>query len=506
MINSEKKSHYGIILLGFVFILASFQLIFDFHKPVLKIWDEASSATNAVQMLINKSYLSVTVSEMPDKEYDTLPPMNIWTKVIAYKLFGVNEFSVRLQSVIAALLTFLLFMYFSKKHLNEHYFAIFALLIAATTIGFNGYHVARNGDPETLLILFTSLYFFSTFLLLEEYPKGRNKYLFLTGLGIFMALFTKSVAGLVPLAGIIVYALFTRNTYQLLRDYRFHLTWIAVIALLAVYYLTRNYFEPGYLDRSIFREMSLYHTFPYDPKHPEATFYLKYLSSEAFFPFFYLIPLTIPAFFMAQNQIQKKLILYSFSSGFFFIAIHSTSITKNEWYIAPVYPFIWSLLAVSLTSIVQYLLQPTATLNRFLRGSLLIVLIVGLGYVVYLNYPVIYKTNQGYKTWTYDPEREGDLLRSIKGKTDKHSNIVIVSDQHPRQMLFYIKKYELERGDTTLITKTISDELIGKKILVCRSSLKKAIDTLYQYQKLDGDKYGSLLLIDSKKIPTQSLD
>ncbi len=490
----------ALALLVISFSLALFQVLYDFHKPVLKIWDEASSATNAVQMLINKSYLSVTVAEMPDKEYDTLPPLNIWTKVLSFKLFGVNEFSVRLQSILAALLVFLIFIKFSINHLKEYLFAIFFLLIVASTKGFNGYHVVRNGDPESLLILFTSIYFLSFFLLLEEYPKGRNKYLLLLGSSIFLATFSKSVAGIAPLAGIFVYALFQKKTYLLLKDYRFHITWLSVILLLATYYLIRNFYEPGYFQNSILRELSLYKSFPYDPKHPEATFYLTYLSKQAFFPYFYMLPLAIPAYFITQNKTIKRLLIYSFSASFFFILAHSSAITKNEWYIAPAYPFLWTLLALSLSIILHSLIENKFSLHVAVKYALIAILVGGLSTIYYLNFKDIFKENQAYKIWTYEPEREGNLLRKVKSKSTNHPDIVILSDQHPRQMLFYAKKYEFERGDRTVILKNISDTIIGKKVLVCRPPLKKAIDTLYNFQKLDGDYYGNLLFIESKKI------
>jgi len=500
MTKSIKKYNNLIIsVLTAVFLaLAIFQVAYNIDKPSIKIWDEASSATNAIEMLETGSYWIVLHDGKPTHAVDSLPPLNLWTKVVSYKIFGINEFGVRFPSIMAALIIMLVFIRFGNRFLKNHLFTIIALFLIATTKGFNVYHVIRNGDPEALLLLFVSIYFLVFFVILERYPRKRIWYLFILGASVFFAMFTKSVAGLAPLAGIFVYALFQKNTYLLLKDYRFHLTWMGALALFASYYLIREQYDPGYIREGFLRELGLFDKASLYVKHPEKDFYFTYLMKVGFYPYFYMIPLSLIVLLFGENKRAKKLIIYALSASIFFVLGHSMAVTKNEWYISPIYPFLWALMAITYAELISILHRFISHKVNYTRIAYPIAIILIL-FFYRDQYLQIFKANEKYKSYTYHLEREGTFYRDIKLQSNQYKNITIISKNHPRQMKFYTRKYHYLYGDNTQIIKSPNASIIGDTVLVCMKEIKKEIDSGYKYSILEEDKYCKLIYIESKK-------
>ena len=89
-------------------LLISFTSVIFFINlggPGIYSAQEGRAAIVARNMLKNGNYLNVTISGEPETEK---PIMAYWFYAIAGKIFGVNEFSVRLPSVIAAIATVIL--------------------------------------------------------------------------------------------------------------------------------------------------------------------------------------------------------------------------------------------------------------------------------------------------------------------------------------------------------------------------------------------------------------
>ena len=97
----------SVLILG----LGSYLIIDDFYEEQIKIWDEASSAKNAIDMLKNGNFFIQYDDGNPVRD-DLKPPFVLWLKMISYKIFGINEVSVRLPSIIASVLTLLVIWYF----------------------------------------------------------------------------------------------------------------------------------------------------------------------------------------------------------------------------------------------------------------------------------------------------------------------------------------------------------------------------------------------------------
>jgi len=93
------------------------------------------------------------------------PPLHYFFMIIAYKIFGVNEFAARFFSVVTGLLTVLLTYFYTKKLINPFTaFCTAVVLVVSSHFLFE----FRLAVPDPYLIFFITLGLFSSFTWLQE--------------------------------------------------------------------------------------------------------------------------------------------------------------------------------------------------------------------------------------------------------------------------------------------------------------------------------------------------
>ena len=485
------------LLLALLLAAAIFQVIHHVDRGTVNIWDEASSAQNAIEMLSNNNYIVVHHDGEPDHN-DTRPPMAVWTKVISYKLFGINELSVRIPSIIAVILTMLFLLAFSLLFIRDLRYGIAILLLIACTAGYNVSHVARTGDPDALMVFFVSAYILAYFIILETIPKASNRYFIILGLAIGAAYYTKSVLGLAPLAGLSIYTFTQKNGYRLLKDIRFHLSWAATLIIILLYYVIREQFDPGYIYAVFIEEFKVINK-PRWIKHPETAFYFNYLREIGFKPFFFFlfIPL-VPMLFSNNNRI-RRLLLYTLLGASAFLVGSSFVTIKNEWYIASIYPFLWLYLGVGFVELLKMILVIAD--NKFIQTTIFLAIIGFLMIFYFPTYKGILEKNTHFEgKYIYSMNREGHFLNLLKMDHPEYKELSVVTYENPRQVKFYAKKYHYLDSTMVYIDSTINDRLIGHKVIVCNDSLEKQLKEKYLYYILDTGRYCHLYEIVGKYI------
>ena len=75
-------------------------------------WDENIYAEASRQMMVRGDYLNVVVN---GHTFSEKPPFFFWEQVLAYKLFGVNEFAARFPSAVAGIVMILLFYHIGSR-------------------------------------------------------------------------------------------------------------------------------------------------------------------------------------------------------------------------------------------------------------------------------------------------------------------------------------------------------------------------------------------------------
>jgi 4-amino-4-deoxy-L-arabinose transferase-like glycosyltransferase len=138
-----------------VLTLACFNLTFRLGRERLTEWDEGLYAETAFEMLQNDEWIATTSGGRLDYS-NSKPPLNVWLMALSMKSFGISLVSIRVASVIAALLTVLVLLLWTWRRFGPRV-SVLSALVLSTTFGFLYVHSGRSGNPDALLTLFMLL-------------------------------------------------------------------------------------------------------------------------------------------------------------------------------------------------------------------------------------------------------------------------------------------------------------------------------------------------------------
>jgi len=180
--------------------------------PSLWDIDEGNNAEAAREMYESGNWIVPTFNFVlrVDK-----PALLYWLQMLAYHTFGINEFSARLPSALAALCSVLLTYELGRK-LFGAVVGLYAGLVLVSSVLFCV--SAHFANPDALLNACTVL----TFLFFwRDYERGGNGWLVLCGISTGLAMLAKGPVGLIlPSAAALLFLLWSR---QLRRYFRPHL-------------------------------------------------------------------------------------------------------------------------------------------------------------------------------------------------------------------------------------------------------------------------------------------
>jgi 4-amino-4-deoxy-L-arabinose transferase-like glycosyltransferase len=139
-----------------VLAIAAFNLFFRLDREIVTEWDESLYAITAGETARHGNWLATTLNGQVDY-YNTKPPLNVWLIAVAFKTFGVNFFSLRLASALAAWTTVLVLLVWGRRAFGSAT-ALFAGLVLSCAFGFIYVHSGRSANTDalfTLLVLLT---------------------------------------------------------------------------------------------------------------------------------------------------------------------------------------------------------------------------------------------------------------------------------------------------------------------------------------------------------------
>ncbi len=121
------------------------------------------------------------------------PPMIYWAQAASVKLFGLNEFALRLPSVLASIAWLLLLFGFARRYFNSSV-AWYAVFFIATSLQTS--IVAKAAIADALLNLFVTLAMFGIY---AYYRHQRKRDIYLTFMSMALGFLTKGpIAILIP--------------------------------------------------------------------------------------------------------------------------------------------------------------------------------------------------------------------------------------------------------------------------------------------------------------------
>jgi len=160
----------------------------------LSTWDEGFYGNLARHMVqdgywvVPHMYYAIGLNEVGFEPWLRLPPLGIWIQAISMLVFGVNEFAVRFQSALASVLTVLV-VYAIGRTVTTRRGGFFSGLVYLTTpYVYSGFNAGRDGGLDALLVLFGTLFVYTTLLAVK---RQNPSWLYFTGLFGGLAVLTK---------------------------------------------------------------------------------------------------------------------------------------------------------------------------------------------------------------------------------------------------------------------------------------------------------------------------
>lgn len=215
----------------YLLLLALGGILFVTNLGGASLWDldEGRNATCALEMMEAGTWIVPTFNAQlrVDK-----PALLYWLQITAYQLLGVNEFSARLPSALAALLTVLL-TYELARSLFGRGTGLLAGVIVASTPMLCG--AARFANPDALLNLFTVL---TLTLFWRGHDRPRALWFAGVGAAAGFAVLAKGPVGVVLPATVAGLYLLWERRWLLLFDRRWGLAVLALSLIALPWYIT----------------------------------------------------------------------------------------------------------------------------------------------------------------------------------------------------------------------------------------------------------------------------
>lgn len=456
-----------------LFILLLFPVFGCLSKLPILLWDESRLAINAIEMSQSNNWLVTTYNLEPD-HWNTKPPLLIWIQALMIKVFGISELSIRLPIAIAVFCT-LMFMYsFVKKWTKQNLLAALIVFVLVNTSGYMTTHVARTGDYDGLLVMFTTLFSLTYFNYLETF---KPKYLYLFFLFLALGVLTKSIAGLIFIPGLFIYTLLDKKVLSVIKSKHFYFGIVLFLGMVLPYYFLREKYDPGYLNAVFENEIGgRFNKGLEDHNKPFYQYFFLIIGQQ----YYYWLGLTLILVsfkYYKSNGIVKKINRFSAIVSFSFLIIISISKTKLGWYDAPIFPFFAIITGTALFNFIVAIKDKQwyqTHRNKKLVLPFILLLLFAYPYGDRINREIISKQYS-------ELDRFGYFIRE-QIKQQKLNNVVVVSDQYTPTIDYYVhyaqsQNIELKKDNTWNIK-------IGDTVAFYENEVLEKLNKQFEFRSL----------------------
>lgn len=326
--------------------VAALALFYRLGALPVQVWDEGRLANNALEMSEHGFSLVTTYDGMPD-HWNTKPPLLIWLMAWSIQVFGPSEWSIRLPSVVAGLLTAIVVFWFCAARVKSPAVGFAAVLMLMSAPGYvqgtdfwsnpgemlQG-HAARSGNYDAVLALFTTLFLIAGYLCISGRSAIHRGWLVICACGVLLAFLTKSVQALIFLPALVGYAAYRGKLRSLLGSRTMWLCGAIVILVCIGYYIAREHVDPGFIQAAFAFDFGRYSAVS-DGHRGDWSYYLWQ---------YRLFPTIVPFLVIGAAQAlvdtgeRRELSVYIASVSAFYLVVISLSATKLWWYAIPLVP------------------------------------------------------------------------------------------------------------------------------------------------------------------------
>ncbi len=217
-------------------IFTLFTLFLPLSVAPLFDLDEGAFSEATREMLRGRNYITTYLDG--NLRFDK-PILIYWLQAFSVKIFGLNEFALRLPSALAGSL-WALFIYKFTEYKFDKKSAYYATIFMLSSLQIN--LITKAAIADSLLNLFIATSIFTIYIYIEERGK---KYLYYTYALIALGVLTKGpVAIMVPLVTVAIY-LSIKKEFKLLFSTIFNPIGIAIFIAIASPWYILEYLEQG---------------------------------------------------------------------------------------------------------------------------------------------------------------------------------------------------------------------------------------------------------------------
>lgn len=338
--KKTAKAPISATLVPILCLMGLLYFLFFFHLGSYSLFDmdEPRYAEAAREMVESGNWITPTFNY--DLRFDK-PVFFYWLIAIAYKLFGVSEFSARLFSAISASMMVLLTYGFARFWVSPR-FGLLSALVLATSMEVIG--LARMSVTDMTLSFFMTATTLTLFLVAHH----SRKWWLVAGILSGLAVLTKGPVGIVvPGAILVLYAMVTGRL-----KHCFFTPWFAA-ALAACVAVAIPWYILAYLENGkIFLDALFLHNFTrYSDVvsgHDQPWYFYSLVLIAGFLPWSVFLPASLTywfkqlktkgAFLSGDTPMLANMVLFAALWAVFVFVFFSVAQTKLLTYILPMFP------------------------------------------------------------------------------------------------------------------------------------------------------------------------
>ncbi len=449
-----------------------FPLFLHLDWQPINNWDESLFAMRAAYMAEEGKYMRDYTLWVDDgmQHRSTKPPFTTWIQVAFIKLLGINELALRLPIALCSLGIVFLFLWFSKKALGNIHIGYCAGFVLVTSLGFMREHAARTGDHDAAL----AFYMIAGTLAFYQYIEATDDRKRLGWLAMLTAftiacVLTKYAFGLLYFPAFLIYAIYKKQFWNLVKRGS---TWLALLVVAAalgswLWYIERQL--PGFVERAFFHEMADRYTTTYmGHDHPWTHYFERFWNKDFFMPWLLMLPGPLAMLFMKERSPIRDASLLAFLCAAVQLLFVATSGTMTEHYDVVAYAPMALLAGIGLFQVCDAVVRfwkggnhrPAAFTAAFSICLFLFVL------PYYRIIDRVYKPKMPDRTMSY-----GYLLRKVLEKKPEFKTFTIIAPVHTGQVNFYAGLLNRKGGYDIRINEHPKLVEVGDTIVACESKM-----------------------------------
>ncbi|HYT91949.1 MAG TPA: glycosyltransferase family 39 protein, partial [Gemmataceae bacterium] len=213
--HNGRAAHYTLLL-----VVGACLFLVNLGGPSLWDVDEGRNGTCSGEMRESGNWIIPTFNSVLRSHK---PALLYWLQATAYSVFGVNEFSARLPSALAALLTLLLVYEIGRLLFGAAVGLLAGVILASTAMFCASAHFA---NPDALLNFSVAL---TLFFFCRGYVRGNNRWFVPAGAAAGLAMLAKGPSGVVLPGAVVLLFLAWSRRLTLLLDRRLLLGLLAFV-------------------------------------------------------------------------------------------------------------------------------------------------------------------------------------------------------------------------------------------------------------------------------------